>query len=206
MAPEVLLSCINTNVMFENYHEYDKMSDWWSFGITMYKLLTNKYPFVQKNIVPSKSEYVDSFSRQRIIDSSQYKILLGEINLTIISDLDIVDFISNILKINKHERLGNNVYDIYNHQCFSSIDWNLIHSAKHPSHESCYQKNINLNELNKHDTLHKILKNNSDLHEQLDNLHNWKSSVKYNKDQYFNDWNYVSDSSIRHEMNNLFIQ
>ncbi|XP_041447419.1 protein kinase C delta type-like [Xenopus laevis] len=112
-APQVLLE-----------EPYDAGADWWSFGVILYEMATNRLPFSPKgnlkkqveSIINKEPEYLDSLSTK------------------------LRDLIKQLLKKKANQRLGVNG-NIRDHPFFSTVDWSNVEERRlkppiKPSHES----------------------------------------------------------------------
>ncbi|XP_041421598.1 protein kinase C delta type-like [Xenopus laevis] len=112
-APQVLLE-----------EPYDAGADWWSFGVILYEMATNRLPFSPKgnlrqqveSVINREPEYPDSLSTK------------------------LRDLIKQLLKKKANQRLGVNG-NIRDHPFFSTVDWSNVEKRTlkppiKPSHES----------------------------------------------------------------------
>ena len=93
---------------------YDRMCDFWSFGIIMFEMICGFKPFDINN------------NKELIID-------YDNLNIHFIDDINYSskDLIMKLLVVNPKERLGfNSVDDIKNHQFFKNVDFNKVLSKK----------------------------------------------------------------------------
>lgn len=144
MAPEMVLMLNKPTLYGENYMEkerrvhtkerikkgYTNVVDWWSLGITTYKLLTGTRPFADKQIL----NFIDlTSSLQEVVGENiqfkEYSMLFQKINYPNYISKDARDFISKLLDVNDATRLGsgpNGWENIKNHPFFRDIDWVLL--------------------------------------------------------------------------------
>lgn len=109
---------------------YSNTVDWWSLGVTTFKLLTGYRPFTEENF-NQFVEFATSFNGKfRFQDASpEYAMLFQEINFPSYVSPTAKDFITRLLDVNEKSRLGSGssgLQNIKNHPFFSNIDWELL--------------------------------------------------------------------------------
>ena len=97
---------------------HDKSVDWWAIGIMIYEMLVGVTPFFNKN----RKVLMSKIKHSRIVfpDRRTYRIAYSD---------EMVDLISNLLKKNKDERLGQgpgDAADILAHPWFASLDMEAL--------------------------------------------------------------------------------
>ena len=104
MAPEMVL------MIFQKSHEaegYTYMVDWWSLGVTMYKMITGKKPFSQYNY-ESFVDFATQFN-EKIMDFTEHTELMMILQKTDFSDPaftpESIDLISKVRFFAMHIRL-----------------------------------------------------------------------------------------------------
>jgi serine/threonine protein kinase len=128
MAPEMV---IMMNQSSNEEKAYTHTVDWWSFGVTIFHLLTGFRPFSDRN-VNTFVEKVNSMKNQNNenqIYDPEYVSLFQKIPFPNYLPLTTVDLISKLLDVNPATRLGsgsNGVYHIKAHEFFKGIDWDLL--------------------------------------------------------------------------------
>ena len=117
MAPEMV---IMLNQSSAEKKGYSYAVDWWSLGITIYKLLTGYRPFAPLDAANATS-------------NPEYAMLFQEINYPKTLSPEVVDLISRLLDTNEFSRLGsgpNGHKDIKEHPFFKDIVWNILESKQ----------------------------------------------------------------------------
>ena len=113
-----------------NYLNYS--TDFWAFGVCVYRMFTGQYPFENKNQIKDDTSIPDLNETRKLyllvpsIFSSP--ILNNKYSVSEIS----CDFVSRLLNKNLNERLGNKENNEYikNEPFFSSIDWNKLENGQ----------------------------------------------------------------------------
>ena len=109
---------------------YNASVDWWSLGITLYKLLVGKRPFNDSDL----GAFIElSGSLEKIVKENrrfkEYCKLFTTISFPEDVSPEAVDLIKNLLNVDDKLRLGcgkHGARDIKNHPFFASIDWELL--------------------------------------------------------------------------------
>lgn len=100
---------------------YTKAVDWWSLGVTMYRLLSKQYPF--KTDVPQPATPMDEL----LEGSARYAVLLEKVDYSLLAQWpDMVSFIQRLLSVDDSKRLGygpSGSSDVSAHRVFSGINW-----------------------------------------------------------------------------------
>jgi serine/threonine protein kinase len=127
MAPEM--------VIMLNQASYEKTGytdaiDWWSLGVTMFKLLTGYRPFTDDNFntFVEMATTMNALVREHC-DIPEYAILFQEIPFPPIIQAEAKDLISKLLDVNPKTRLGYGPHGAKNikaHPFFKSIDWHRL--------------------------------------------------------------------------------
>lgn len=87
---------------------YDENSDFWSFGVLLFEILTGELPFIAE----SKNGLFEKVSK-------------GKYRKELVHNTDFVDFFNSIFQSDITKRLGNSgVEEIQKHQIFNNINWN----------------------------------------------------------------------------------
>ena len=135
MAPEVLRMFGKGEVSVDGYTD---AIDWWSLGISMYKLLVGTQPYTRRSydelqfiypgIVKKQETYFDAFT-----------VVFGSINYEP-ADVQFTpetkDLISSLLEFDPRCRLGNNAdadMTIKEHPFFRNVDWNAVEDRRMPA-------------------------------------------------------------------------
>jgi serine/threonine protein kinase len=129
--------------------------DWWSLGVTVFKLLCGYRPFDDsqvRNFIHLSGTLEDLM--QENPNYNEYTKLFRKVQYPDDLSAEAVDFISKLLDVNQHTRLGagkQGLKNIKKHPFFASIDWNLL-EQKHmvppfkpdPSDLCSAEKNIGM--------------------------------------------------------------
>jgi len=140
MAPEMV---IMINQSSSEKSGYTCAVDWWSLGVTAYKLLTGYRPFTDDNFNTFIEMATTMHARVRQnCDAPEYAILFQEIHYPEYFSLYAKDLISKLLNVDDKKRLGSGptgAKEVKAHPFFREIDWELL-EQKHveppykPSH------------------------------------------------------------------------
>lgn len=141
MAPEMVLM-LNRPPMYGEQKEkkvvtrelirrgYTHAVDWWSLGVTMYKLLTGNRPFADKQMYA----FVDLAStlHEAVGENMQfreYAMLFQKVAYPSYISPSAQSFISQLLDVDDSSRLGSGptgTQDIKRHPFFQGLDWDLL--------------------------------------------------------------------------------
>jgi serine/threonine protein kinase len=126
MAPEMIIMMVP--VRGYTHSGYTKAVDWWSLGVTIYRLLSGKYPF--KTDIPKPVTPEDIITE----GSDRYSLLLEKIDYSWFSSHSAVpEFISQLLVVDDKERLGygpDGSTDVSAHPFFRGINWVELEQKK----------------------------------------------------------------------------
>lgn len=131
MAPEMVV--LLTQPGYEQVG-YSKAIDWWSLGVTIYRLLSNSHPFKEENMA---QEIETANARMDVEYLKKYSLLFQDIDMlatrkpetTDEEHADVSDFIVKLLDVNETTRLGAGIlgsFDVKNHKYFSNIEWRKV--------------------------------------------------------------------------------
>lgn len=127
MAPEMVVML--SQASYEKTG-YTCAVDWWSLGVTMFKLLTGYRPFTDDNFntFVEMATTMNQLVREHC-DSPEYAILFQEIPFPSFMSPKAKDLIGRLLDVNDKTRLGsgpNGGKDVKAHPFFAGIDWDLL--------------------------------------------------------------------------------
>lgn len=117
MAPEII-AIINARSAVDGTRTYSSSVDWWSLGVTVYKLLTNAKPYACMQVVSARPQFY--YRLEKDVDYSD--ALFSE---------SCHDFVSRLLAVDEQARLGwgeNGLQDVLQHEYFAGIDWEELES------------------------------------------------------------------------------
>lgn len=136
MAPEMVI------MMGQSSAEkvgYTSAVDWWSLGVTIFRLLTGFRPFSDDNL-SSFMEMVPTVNGRRApVGLAEYASLFKEVPFPDHVSASARDVISRLLDVNDHTRLGAGpagLRNLKNHPFFAGVNWEKL-EQKHvePPHE-----------------------------------------------------------------------
>ena len=190
-------------VVMLSQHNFEKTGysygvDWWSLGVTMFKLLTGFRPFTDDNF----NTFVDMCTTMNELvrdhcDSTEYAKLFQEIPFPPYISPVCSDLISRLLDVDERTRLGcgaNGVGDIKAHPFFKGIDWSLL-EQKHvdppfkPDHSKIIRGNDDVTPFPDFETMMRQYNKSA-----------WLDHIPTEKDQkYFENWDFISPNTIKIE-------
>ena len=195
MAPEMVIMLSQTH---KQKIGYTKSVDWWSLGVTLFKLMVGHIPFTEKNL----TMFFDMVSSNKFGElqshGTEYSMLFQDIDYPDYMSADAKDIISKFLDVNEHTRLGSNgVDEIKEHPFFAGLDWHLL-EQKHEEPPVIPTSTV-LNEKVAYSSYEDMLR-------ALDK-ESWLTDVPSPSDQkYFANWDFLSfhtlkiEFGISHEM------
>ena len=110
---------------------YSNAVDWWSLGVTAFKLLTGYRPFSEDNFA-SFVDMASTMPQEKVNArdvSPEYAILFNEVYYPSFLSSEARDLISKLLDVNDATRLGagpNGLNNLRSHPFFANIDWDLL--------------------------------------------------------------------------------
>lgn len=141
MAPEMVVMLAQPGYQRVGY---TKAVDWWSLGVTLYKLLSGFRPFQEENV--SKLISLAPTFNGDYEFACKYAILFGDIDFTPMQENpDVCTLIRRLLDVDDKTRLGcAGAYEVTQHPFFKSIDWQLIEcKGLPPPSKPSYVKPLN---------------------------------------------------------------
>lgn len=192
MAPEMVIMLSQTS---KEKIGYTNAVDWWSLGVTIYKLLTGSRPFSKENFNTFMEMAPSIDGHKGPAAMLEFAILFQQIPFAPFPFIsaDAIDLITRLLDVNDKTRLGSGpsgLGDIKAHSFFRSINWELLEQKhmlppyrpdlKPPSEIPLYPSfEVMMSELQRSD---------------------WLSEAPNPADQkYFSDWNFASTQTLRIE-------
>ena len=192
MAPEMVI------MLSQASHEktgYTYAVDWWSLGVTMFKLLSGYRPFTDDNFntFVEMATTMNQLVREHC-DSPEYAILFQEIPFPSHISPEAKDLISKLLDVNPKTRLGSGVNgskNIKSHIFFKNMDWDLL-EQKHIEPPYKPEHSRLLDELMPFPDFETLMKEYG--------KGDWLSDAPVRDAQrYFANWNFTSPQTIRIE-------
>jgi serine/threonine protein kinase len=122
MAPEMVIMLDQHSTQRRGY---TNAVDWWSLGITMFKLLTGYKPFESK---PTQLDEDSLFPAPRS-EFPEYSMLFQEIIFPRYVSAESQDFIRQLLDVSEIRRLGyghHGYQQVMKHPYFHDISWDLL--------------------------------------------------------------------------------
>jgi len=126
MAPEMVIMLTQSS---REKVGYSNAVDWWSLGVTMFKLLTGYRPFSEENFTSFMDMAPTLRAKANMGASPEYAILFQQIPFPRAMSDNAVDIISRLLDVNEKTRLGSGprgVAEIKEHPFFDNIKWELL--------------------------------------------------------------------------------
>jgi len=188
MAPEMVI------MLGQNATErkgYTDAVDWWSLGITTYKLLTGTKPFESKKNVNLDDD--DSLFPSPKKDFPEYAMLFQEINFPRYMSPHAQDLIRSFLNVSEVDRLGfgpTGIDDIKQHPFFDGVSWALL-EQKHV--EPPYLPELQVvNDVPLHDNFLSMMT-------ELGKTKWINKTTTASQQKYFENWDFVSPHTLRVE-------
>lgn len=191
MAPEMVI------MMSQSHNEktgYTNAVDWWSLGVTMYKLLTGVKPFDNDTAITSYLENKMSFFAPGGVHySPEYLMLFRDIYIPDYMSANAADLINGLLDVNENTRLGAGLHGLQklkSHAFFEGIDWERL-EQKHliPPYIPESPKLLEKPHYNDFESMMSSLGKGDWLEEK----------PKPDEHKYFQGWDFVSPSTLKME-------
>ncbi len=181
MAPEMIVML--NQPRYEKIG-YTRMVDWWSMGVTLYRMLMGYRPFDS----PEFTKFVElsTIMHNKLnehMEFEKYSKLFQELKRPCepkVSD-EAWDLISQFLEVDEHKRLGSGrigIDLIKDHPFFRNIEWNLLENKHLPPPEFEKKPPIEKPRVQNYEILLKSLKKDSWL----------KDTIPPSDQQFFQRW------------------
>jgi serine/threonine protein kinase len=176
---------------------YTELIDYWSLGVTVYKLLSGKRPFDKKKFEKLLEEQGEEEDQNR---NKEYALLLQEVKYPEYFSRSATSLIGGLLEVDEKKRLGSTgIENIKEHKFFKTIDWDKL-MQKHvippvvPSQKTYPTKIIHKDFDNMMATLTKQRRANGS--EDV----NWGAEIAESDNQLFSTWDFISPHTLKVEM------
>lgn len=181
MAPEMVIMLTQSS---RDKVGYSNAVDWWSLGVTMFKLLTGFRPFSEENFTSFMDMAPTLRAKVSQGASPEYAILFQHIPFPRSMSENTVDIITRFLDVCEKTRLGagsRGVNDIKEHPYFNNIDWELLEQKHIEPPFMPVNKNLAHNDLHRYPNFDAMLSNIG--------KSNWNTDVPAPEEQkYFAAW------------------
>mmetsp|Transcript_7589 Transcript_7589/g.8035 ORF Transcript_7589/g.8035 Transcript_7589/m.8035 type:complete len:642 (-) Transcript_7589:200-2125(-) len=188
MAPEMV---IMLNQSSAERRGYTNAVDWWSLGITTFKLLTGYKPFEKKSNAGATEE--DSLFPAPKKEFPEYSMLFEDIVFPRYVSTTAADFIRNLLNVSETNRLGYGVDGLENvksHAFFDDIDFQKL-VTKHQEPPFLPDLNV-INEVPMYESFNQMM-------EELGKSSWLTKNCSPSQQRYFETWDFVSAHTLRVE-------
>lgn len=193
MAPEMVIMLHQSS---SERKGYTNAVDWWSLGVTMFKLLTGYKPFEQKkkSVEPDDDSLFPSpIPAVKKNNFPEYTMLQEEVSYPRYIGQEAVELMKGLLNVNETERLGygpEGVKKIKEHPFFEGIDWEkLVTKHQVPPYLPDYSP---LNESNPYHDFQTMMT-------ELGKA-NWLAKLPPpTRQKYFENWDFVSTATLKIE-------
>lgn len=106
---------------------YTEVIDYWSLGITIFKLLSGKRPFDKKRYEKIVEETGSAQNQDKRKVNKEYEMLRQEIEYPTFFSSNAKSAIQGLLEVDEEKRLGSNGTDeIKKHPFFANVDWDKL--------------------------------------------------------------------------------
>jgi len=179
---------------------YTQAVDFWSLGVTVYKLLTGTRPFKRH----AYQQYVEAGTTRLPDGSREYEHFLKNISFPPYISVNAKDFILRLLDASERTRLGSDhqgMEGLKNHEFFKGIEWDKL-SQKHVIPPYCPPAK-QLNEKPKfinYDVMMQSLTEEEAADSSNQDKFDWTVIPKHVDQVYFDNWDFVSPLTLKIEM------
>lgn len=176
---------------------YDNSVDWWSLGVTIYKLMTGTKPFAKDEFTEfvEMNEELSGIVRENYY-CTEFRRLFQVVDYPENLSSEAIDLMKNLMDVNPETRLGagrNGLRNIKNHPFFEAIDWNrLEQKLEDPPFVSRISAINQQEEMVAYPDIRTLLAEHGRwgwLEETCDN----------DMQQYFLNWDYIAPHTLREE-------
>lgn len=174
---------------------YTHAVDWWSLGVTMFKLMTGYRPFTDDNFNTFVAMAPSMFNKvEKHFDFPEYSMLFQKVPYPEGISEEAKDLMNGLMNVDDKTRLGsgpNGAKDLRKHPFFNGIDWDLL-EQKHIMPPFIPEKSSLFNDLKPFGSFNELL--------ESCNKSQWLDQIPSEaSNQHFNNWNFTSTQTIRIE-------
>jgi serine/threonine protein kinase len=193
------------NVRGFEHSGYTKAVDWWSLGVTIYRLLSGKYPF--KTDMPKPVTPEDIITE----GSDRYSLLLEKVDYSWFASHSAVPaFISQLLVVDDKERLGygpDGSTNVSAHPFFRGINWVELEQKKArppPLPRSCVARASGISrDFGTLESMMRAYGMNNWVHRDAVKPHESTHPAAGLQDMFLGNWDYTSPSAVLTELDAL---
>ena len=192
MAPEMVVMMSQNQADMTGYND---SVDWWSLGVTVYKLLTGLRPFTNDRF----QKFVDicgTMTRHVAHQAPEYAMLFQEVTYPPHLSAEAVNFIERLLDVNDNTRLGagpRGIKDLKAHPFFEGIDWELLEQRHMVPPYKPLATYDDTQEEGRWPTFHAMMTD-------LGKAKLFRQVILPEEQKYFANWDFVSPYTLRREL------